>query len=165
MVQQLETLTDPVLWTRARGGEKSSFEELVRRYARSVYAIAVSILSDPEAAEDASQEAFTRAWEHRSSCGNPSRVGAWLLGIARNCAREALRTRRREAPILARHEEPLAPEETGEDRIGEVVRALASLEVEARALLTMKYQEVRSVKTTIFNLVEFLWLLPAFVLS
>lgn len=145
-MQQLETLTDPVLWTRARSGEKSSFEELVRRYARSVYAIAMAVLSDPEAAEDVSQEAFTRAWERLGACGNPTRVGAWLLGIARNCAREALRSRRREAPIPAREPECSAPVDGREERIEEVIRALASLGEEAQALLSMRYQEGLSSK-------------------
>jgi len=146
MVHQLESLTDPVLWGRARDGEKGSFEELLRRYARAVHGVAMAVLSDRDAAEDASQEAFTRAWQLLGTCGDPSRFGAWLVGIARNCAREALRSRRRAAPAPVAAADIPAPADDREERIGEVLRALETLGGEGRALLAMKYQEGLSCK-------------------
>jgi RNA polymerase sigma-70 factor, ECF subfamily len=148
VVQQLETLADPVLWTRALRGDKGSFEELVRRYARSVYGIAMAILSDPDAAEDVSQEAFTRAWARLGTCESPSRVGPWLLGIARNGTREALRSRKRAAVACVQYAdaERRAPAEDREEQIGQVLRALATLGEEGQALLALKYQEGLSCK-------------------
>jgi RNA polymerase sigma factor (sigma-70 family) len=150
-VNQLELLTDPVLWSRARDGEKGSFEELVRRYARAIYGLSMALLGDSHAAEDVTQEAFTRAYERLGTCRDPSRIGAWLLSIARNCARETLRAISRvqtspeiEAP--APSEDRVEEEQEKREKIEELRRALAALTAEEQMLLAMKYQEGMSCK-------------------
>jgi RNA polymerase sigma factor (sigma-70 family) len=54
----------------------------------------LTILSDPSAAEDVAQEGFVRAWKHagKYDAGRAS-VLAWLLGIVRNLAIDAIRRR------------------------------------------------------------------------
>jgi len=141
-------LTDPVLWSRARNGEKGSFEELVRRYARAVYGLSMALLGDPHAAEDVTQEAFTRAYQRLGTCRDPSRIGAWLLSIARNCARETLRAVAR-VKTFPDIEAPAAPDDRAEEnqqKIEELRRALAALTAEQQMLLAMKYQEGKSCK-------------------
>jgi RNA polymerase sigma-70 factor (ECF subfamily) len=148
VVSHPETLTDQVLWSRARAGEKGSFEELVRRYARAVYGLSRTLLGDPHAAEDVTQEAFTRAFERLGTCRDPSRIGAWILSIARNCARETLRaiSRVRTFPEV---EAPAPSDDRAEEvqeKIEELRRALAALGAEQQMLLAMKYQEGMSCK-------------------
>src|SRR2546423_4959508 len=69
------------------------------------------VLRDPEAADEATQEAMTRAWRQRGSCHNPAAPGPWVAQIARN---EALRLWQREQRRQAHSgdvaEEPAAGE-------------------------------------------------------
>src|SRR3982751_3363019 len=51
---------------------------------------AMRVLGDPCRADDAAQEAVTRAWRLRDRCRDPHRPERWVAQIARN---EALRLR------------------------------------------------------------------------
>jgi RNA polymerase sigma factor (sigma-70 family) len=64
---------------------------LVRRYERSVRAAAMSVVRKPDAADDAAQEAFVRAWEQLPRLRNPKVFGPWLIQIARRCAIDSLK--------------------------------------------------------------------------
>jgi RNA polymerase sigma-70 factor, ECF subfamily len=77
---------------RARTGDASAFETLVRRHFGAAYATALGVLGEPAEAEDASQDAFVTALERIEDC-DPERFTAWLLRIVRNQAISALRRR------------------------------------------------------------------------
>ncbi|TML30473.1 MAG: hypothetical protein E6G26_00610, partial [Actinobacteria bacterium] len=59
------TLSDSQLVARCRAGDQAAWSELVERFSRYVYAIAVQAFRLPEAdAEDVFQEVFARAYQH-----------------------------------------------------------------------------------------------------
>jgi len=60
----------------------------VARHYGAVYRLAAGLLRDSAAAEDVTQEAFTRFWERGESIRKPR---AWLLRVARNAALDRLR--------------------------------------------------------------------------
>jgi RNA polymerase sigma factor (sigma-70 family) len=69
------------------------------RFQRRVYGLALTLLGDARAAEDAAQEAFLRAWRHAAAFdASRGSVVTWLLTITRNIAIDGLRARR--APAL-----------------------------------------------------------------
>lgn len=70
----------------ARKGDASAFEQLVRRYFRAAYAVALSGTGDSDDAEDVCQDAFITALERLDECRQPDRFAAWLLRIVRNRA-------------------------------------------------------------------------------
>jgi RNA polymerase sigma-70 factor, ECF subfamily len=74
----------------ARNGDAAAFEVLVRRYTRSAYAIALSVVKEQADAEDVCQDAFVRALERLDDC-DPDRFGAWVLRIVRNRAHSVRR--------------------------------------------------------------------------
>src|ERR1700684_1715927 len=76
---------------RVCGGEPQAFEELVRPYERLVYATAISILRNPQDAEEVSQEAVFKAFAHLSSFRSESKFSTWLVQITYNEARMKLR--------------------------------------------------------------------------
>ena len=55
-------MDDKHIVAQARRGELSAFEELVTRYEKRVYAIALRSSGSPEDAADITQEVFLRAW-------------------------------------------------------------------------------------------------------
>ena len=104
------------------------------------------VLRDPEAADDAAQEALTRAWRQRGSCQSPGAPGPWVAQIARN---EALRLWQRQQTLLARSDDVDVEEaetDTREPLEDQLIRrvsvrqALAMLTEEERELITLRYE-------------------------
>jgi RNA polymerase sigma-70 factor (ECF subfamily) len=80
---------------RIRQGDAAGLSELYDRHATAVYSLALRVLRDRAAAEDAVQEVFTQAWRQaRSYDETRGAVGAWLCTLARSRAIDALRARR-----------------------------------------------------------------------
>ena len=136
--------TDAELITDVAGGDRIAFEELHRRYARSVLGIALRRIGDRGRAEDATQDTFTSIWRSASRF-DPSRGEAtsWLYTVARNAIVDGLR-RRREPPVAE------APEIAGagpgpDDAVEQgwvawrVHRALDVLPEQERSLVELAY--------------------------
>src|SRR3712207_5791860 len=77
--------SDDELIQRAATGDRSAFEDLYRRYARPVFALALRRLGDRGRAEDAVQDAFASLWRSASTYSTSRGSGAaWLYAVARN---------------------------------------------------------------------------------
>ncbi|GIU99350.1 MAG: RNA polymerase sigma factor [Actinomycetota bacterium] len=100
---------DPRTLARARSGDVAAFEEIVRAYQGDVYRFAYSYTRDRALAEDATQEAFLRAYRFLPGFRGDSRFGSWLFRIARNCALDAIRARRGQEERALRAPAPLGP--------------------------------------------------------
>lgn len=60
----------------------------VLKYHRLVYRVSLALLRDPDDAEDVTQEAFIRYWQHGDRV---QRTREWLLRVARNACLDRLR--------------------------------------------------------------------------
>jgi RNA polymerase sigma-70 factor (ECF subfamily) len=69
-----------------RRGEAERYRELVERHERRVYAVAWSRLGDAALAEEATQEAFIRAYRRLWLLGDGAKFAAWVNTIARRVA-------------------------------------------------------------------------------
>jgi RNA polymerase sigma factor (sigma-70 family) len=79
------TLSDEALLAGLGSGDPEAAATFVDRFQRRVFGMTLSILRDRQAAEEAAQEAFVRAWRHASTYDpRKGTVAAWLLMIARN---------------------------------------------------------------------------------
>ncbi|WP_202912208.1 RNA polymerase sigma factor [Nesterenkonia muleiensis] len=70
--------------------------ETYSRFGRQLYLFALNALGDPDAAEEVTQESFTKAWLARHRF-DPQQASArtWLFAIARNVIKDAFRRRAR----------------------------------------------------------------------
>jgi RNA polymerase sigma factor (sigma-70 family) len=68
----------------------AAFGELVRRYQRVVYALALSLVR-PDDADDVAQEAFLRAFQNLDLLADSTRFGVWLRRITFGVAIDHLR--------------------------------------------------------------------------
>jgi RNA polymerase sigma-70 factor, ECF subfamily len=93
------TLDDATLVVRAREGDVTAFEDLVRRYRVTVYRIAVRILNDPCSAADTAQEAFVTAWRRLPEVRAEQAFAAWLYRIVVTRAVSTLRLVRPSVPL------------------------------------------------------------------
>src|SRR5256886_14152451 len=91
----VQTVSDEALLTGLGSGDPEAAAAFVDRFQRRVFGMTLSILQDRQAAEEAAQAAFIRAWR-RAAAYDPRRgtVAAWLLTIARNVAVNMLPTHR-----------------------------------------------------------------------
>jgi RNA polymerase sigma-70 factor (ECF subfamily) len=105
---------------RARQGDRDAFGRLVRRHQRRVYAAALHILGNHSDADDATQEAFVRAYRGLARFDGRADFFTWLYRIAVNTALNALRSGRRGAALSQRGGVEVAhvggrPEALGQD--------------------------------------------------
>jgi RNA polymerase sigma factor (sigma-70 family) len=87
-------VSDDALLAGLATGDSDAAAAFVQRFQRRVFGLAVTIVGDPRAAEDISQEAFVRAWRHAGAYDSRrGTVATWLLTITRNLAIDAIRMR------------------------------------------------------------------------
>jgi RNA polymerase sigma factor (sigma-70 family) len=83
------------LVVRARSGDPEAFETLIRAAGDHLLAVARKILRDPDAAEDALQQAVIRAWRRLPQLRDPDKFDRWLYRIlVMACYAEANRSLR-----------------------------------------------------------------------
>lgn len=114
----------------------------LRRRSR---AEALRVLGDPYTADEAAQEALTRAWRQRHNCRTPGTPEPWVAQIARN---EALRLRageKKQCDVAAKAENALVGTSVpAEERLISKVtvqQALAALTLEERRLIDLRYKD------------------------
>src|ERR1044071_5293681 len=93
--------TDAELVRAVRHGDKRAFVEIVARHQAMVCGVALGILGDFAASEDAAQEAFLTAWRKFHDLREPERLRAWLAQIACNGSLGQLRRQRDHDPLGA----------------------------------------------------------------
>jgi RNA polymerase sigma-70 factor, ECF subfamily len=84
---------------RSQQGDLAAFNELVETHQDAVYRQAYWVMGEEEAAEDAAQEAFIRAYE-KIHTFNGTSFRAWILRIATNFCLDQIR-RAKSHPMLA----------------------------------------------------------------
>ena len=131
------------LLTRASAGESAAFAALVRRYQRTVYSIALRMLSDRQRAEDLAQEVFLQLYRSMDSIDSDSHLAFWLRKVAVNRAIDRIRQE-------ARHDsEPLTEAAAVVGEVGDadpllqrrMAELVSQLTPAARAVVVLRYQE------------------------
>jgi RNA polymerase sigma-70 factor, ECF subfamily len=141
--------SDDRLLEAARAGGEAAFARLLARHRPWVRRLIQAVVLDPDQAEDLTQEAFCRVYQHLASYNARERFVPWLKQIALNLARNALRDRKVRDALLERHalEERDRPDELADPQhvlssrlLQEEVRsALEHLAPEQREALTLHY--------------------------
>src|SRR5213593_1963845 len=88
-------LSDAVLVERiAALGDRAALAELDARYGMTLYAIAYTLLLNPDAADVTVAATLREAWRRAASFNvREQTAGRWLAGLARKAARDQLRRR------------------------------------------------------------------------
>ena len=92
------TRTDEELVARAQGGDIESFNQLIVRWERPIYALAYRVIGKEEDARDVCQDAFLRAYRALPGFKGQAKFSSWLYRIALNLCRDWIRRQRR-APV------------------------------------------------------------------
>ena len=92
------TWTDEELVARSRGGDLESFNQLILRWERPIYALAYRVIGRDDEARDVCQEAFLRAFRALPGFKGQAKFSSWLYRITLNLCRDWIRRHRR-APV------------------------------------------------------------------
>ena len=143
--------TDEELVALATAGDPDSFNQLIVRWERSIFALAFRVIGREEDARDVCQETFLRAFRSIKGFKGQSKFSSWLYRIALNLCRDWIRRERRSGrpTPLDEESEPVwshgqAPPETAEDRavrqdLGRVItQAMSALSDDQRITIVLK---------------------------
>jgi RNA polymerase sigma factor (sigma-70 family) len=129
---------DAELVARCRAGDDAAWRELVDRFSRYVYAIAVQGFRLPQQdAEDIFQEVFTRVYERLDSLREDEAVRPWIAQLTRRLCIDRLRAGAREsdADIDELPEVPAEDELSAIEEAFDVHEAMAELPENCRQIL------------------------------
>jgi RNA polymerase sigma-70 factor (ECF subfamily) len=145
------TWTDEELVARSIGGDSDSFNELILRWERPIYALAYRTIGREEDARDVCQETFLRAFRALPGFRGQAKFSSWLYRIALNLCRDWMRRERRtpvvqapenvdlmEAAAAAEPSESIEDLVARHDQIRAVERAMAVLPEEQRSAIILK---------------------------
>src|SRR5688500_7704490 len=132
--------TDEELVARSRNGDVDSFNQLVLRWERPIYALAYRVIGRDEDARDVAQETFLRAFRALPGFKGQAKFSSWIYRIALNLCRDWIRRKKR-TPVSQMPEDvdlsELAAEQGPTESVEELVarRELSAVVEEAMTLL------------------------------
>ena len=140
-------VTDAELVRQCRAGDPEAWNELVERYSRYVYAIAIrGFRLSEEDAEDVFQDVFTRIYTRLDSLRDDSALRPWIAQLTRRRCLDAIAARR-DSPA----EEDVAEEGSSDlsdvEEAFEVREALAGLPEACQDILDRFFTRDQSYKT------------------
>jgi RNA polymerase sigma-70 factor (ECF subfamily) len=90
-----ESWTDQEVVDRVRAGDTALYEIIMRRYNQRLYRVTYAILRDDSEAEDVTQDAYVRAYQHLDQFAGYAPFSTWLTRIAVHEALRRLQLRQR----------------------------------------------------------------------
>jgi RNA polymerase sigma-70 factor (ECF subfamily) len=109
----VETLSPEVLarWCQQTHPENTrAFEALVTHYWRRVFALAYSLMSNRQDAEDQAQEVFLKIYQRIGSLDDPAALTSWIMRITTNTCYDALDRQQRRPSVV-----PFTPTDSDEN--------------------------------------------------
>ena len=91
--------TDEELVARSVAGDHDSFNQLILRWERPIYALAYRVIGRDEDARDVAQETFLRAFRALPGFKGQAKFSSWLYRIALNLCRDWIRRKKR-TPVV-----------------------------------------------------------------
>jgi RNA polymerase sigma-70 factor (ECF subfamily) len=146
---------DQALIAASQAGDGQAFGELVRRYERAVYNLALRTLQDRTEAEDAAQEAFFKAYRAIATFRPGAKFSTWIFTICyRGCCDRLAKRKRFSGEELPDHADPSAgPGDLAErdDEARRLRAAIDGLPEKYRTVITLfhlqekQYEEIATV--------------------
>lgn len=92
-------MRDEELLKRVADGDQEAFYELYRSTDRTIYSFILSILKNPQDAEEVMQETYLKVWTGAASYQSQGKPLAWMFTIARNLCYMRFRDQKHQADV------------------------------------------------------------------
>lgn len=133
---------------------QNCFRLLYERYAGKIYAKSLTILNDSAAAEDVTQEIFTKIFLNLDRFGGKSKFSTWVYSVTYNYCIDYIRRGKKDRRVFSDEEIEKAPDLAEEIPDHELMRmevsqlktVLDELPVSDKSVLLMKYQDGMSIR-------------------
>jgi RNA polymerase sigma-70 factor, ECF subfamily len=125
-------------------GDQAGARQLVERFQAMVFAVCVRMLGQREDAEDVTQDVFVRVFRSLRSWDPTRPLQPWILAIAANRCRTALRQRPRDTPhSTVEMSRVISADGSGDSRelSDELDLAVAALREDYRLCFVLFYQQ------------------------
>jgi RNA polymerase sigma-70 factor (ECF subfamily) len=132
-------MTDQEALELCRRGRPEGFRDLVERYGRYLFTLALRILRDRSLAEDAVQEAFAAAFRHLGQYRGEARLKTWLYTILYRSALQVRERQRGERPMEEAAEVGVPGHAASVETRLDVREVLDQLPERDRVVLTLSY--------------------------
>jgi RNA polymerase sigma-70 factor (ECF subfamily) len=144
----MNTLSDSKLVEAALSGDREAYGCLFERHERSVQAVALAILGDYHAAQDAVQESFVTAYTKLGGLRKGSSFGPWVRKIARREAIQLSRSRLKREDTKHYVTRANAPPSDGQidETNRRLLEAVVRLPKHERVVVTLRYFDNHSTK-------------------
>jgi RNA polymerase sigma-70 factor (ECF subfamily) len=123
-------------------GDREAYAALVRRYASRVYAVCLSMLSDPDDSQDLAQDTLIKGMERIHTLRDGSQFATWITRIAQNQCRDHWRVKKRRDELMRERGPELLPG-SGEETM-DLPLALERLPEKHRTPLMLYYFDGQS---------------------
>lgn len=125
--------SDEELVALSQGGDLDSFNQLVVRWERPIYALAYRVIGREEDARDVAQETFLRAFRALKGFKGQAKFSSWLYRITLNLCRDWIRREKR-TPLAQAPEGIDLVELAGEETVTETIEDLVGRRELGRAV-------------------------------
>lgn len=127
--------------TLAAGGDEAAFARIVAAHHDDMVRVSFVVCGDADLADEAVAAAWVIAWRKLGDLREPDRLRPWLVSIAVNEARGAIRRRRRHGVVELAVADAGAAADDPASRSTDIdlANALARLDPDDRALLALRY--------------------------
>lgn len=144
----MNTQSDSVLVKAVLNGDREAYGSLFERYERSVQAVALAVLGDHHAAQDAVQESFMTAYKKLGGLRKGSSFGPWIRKIAK---REAIRIgrvtlKRKDAKQLAIQASEVSNDGQIDEPNRKIIDAVMRLPKHELAVVMLRHFDGHSIK-------------------
>jgi len=125
----------------AADGDEAAFTRIVAAHHDDLVRVSYVVCGDADLADEAVAAAWLIAWRKLRDLREPDRLRPWLVSIAANEARQAVRRRRRHGVIELAMADAAVPSGDPAARATDIdlINALARLDPDDRALLALRY--------------------------
>ncbi len=92
-------LSDEKLLLKIAGGDREAFRQLYQNTDQSMYSFILSVVRNPQDAEEIMQEAYLKVWTSAGSYQSQGKPLAWMFTIARNLCYMRFREQKHESDM------------------------------------------------------------------
>lgn len=144
-----ELLNDQELIQKFQQNDADSFELLVKKYEKKVYATAMGIVKDPDDALDVTQETFIKVYKYLGKFRGDSSFSTWLFRIVSNTSIDFIRKRNKDRthtlsldkPIESDSDEFLLEMKSNDPTPEEVLSGKTKMELIKEAILLLPEEQ------------------------